>query len=228
MTKPIPTPPVPGPAARETAGNPDRSAGTAGSGGEPPPGRPWPSWACWIVSGLLLFHMAALLANELAGHVPYSTLESDVGRRFWWYIVLIVQDYPHGYFAPEPDPATPVVLAEIQFAGGERDREIRIPDPSARPRIRFLRQIALAWHLTHERSLKEETAWKPLWAESYARHLCRTNPGCTRVKLFLQMHKMPDPAAVAGAVSRGEKPDLEPVDFSSIPQLIGAYSCDEL
>jgi hypothetical protein len=120
------------------------------------------------------------------------------------------------------------VTAELQFEGDRPGREVRIPDPSARPRIRFLRQIALSWHLTHERSLKDEAAWKPFWAESYARHLCRTNPGCIRVKLYLCLHKMPSPDAVAEAVARGERPDLEPLDFSSIPQLIGAYSCDEL
>ena len=117
------------------------------------------------------------------------------------------------------------MIAELQFAGGQRGREVRLPDASTRPRIRFLREIALAWHLVHEWSRKEPQ--RPFWAASYARHLCRSNPGCTRVKLFVRLHQMPDPAAVIEAASRGKAPDLEPEDFG-FQQPIGAFSCDEL
>ena len=144
---------------------------------EPPPGRPWPPWVCWLVSGVLLFHITATLACELAGQTDVSVLETDVGLRFWWYVVLIGQEYTHAYFAPDPENATPVVTARVEFADGRPDREVRIPDRSTRPRIRYVRQIALAWHLTHEWSAPDPIR-RSYWARSYAKHLCRAHPGC--------------------------------------------------
>jgi hypothetical protein len=196
-------------------------------GRERPGARPWPAWACWLVSGLLLFHLAAILACEVAGQVNSSSLENDVGQWFWWYVVLTHQEVAHSYFAPEPDPATPIVTARLQFAGGKPDQTIRLPDSSTRPRIRYLRQLALAWHLVHEWS-QERGLPRPYWAASYARHLCRANPGCTRVELHMRFHRMPEPRSVVEAVTRGKSPELDASDLYTVPELIGVFSCDEL
>src|SRR5262249_5542204 len=150
--------------------NPGRSIATdLQPSSQPMPGRPWPSWAVWLVSGVLLFHLTALLSCELAGQVLSSPLESQIGSKFWWYLGLLHHEIARSYFAPEPDPATPVVTARLEFAGNRPDRTIRLPDPAIRPRIRYLRQIALAWHLVHEWSQKGP-APRSYWAESYARH----------------------------------------------------------
>jgi hypothetical protein len=174
----------------------------------------------------LLFHITAIVTCEAAGQVVSSTLQTDLGGRFWWYVVLIHQEIAHAYFAPEPDPATPIVRVRLEFAGGTPDREIRLPDPATRPRIRYLRQIGLAWHLVHEWS-QQGSVPRSFWAESYARHLCRTNPGCTRVALYMQYHRMPDPASVVREVSEGRTPDLDAPGLFTVSELIGAFSCSE-
>jgi hypothetical protein len=174
----------------------------------------------------LVFHLTAVLCSEVAGQVNYSRLEFDIGKCFWWYCILIHQDVAHSYFAPEPDPATPVVTARLTFSGNTPDRRIRLPDPSLRPRIRFIRQIALAWHLVHEWT-EDETPHRSYWAASYARHLCRTNPGCTRVDLFVEYHQMAQPRMILDAASRGAKVDLDSLESYSLPERIGAFSCDE-
>jgi hypothetical protein len=188
-----------------------------------PQGRAWPAWACWLVSALLLFHITAIVAVEAAGQVVRSPLQLDVGTWFWWYPVLLHQEIAHAYFAPEPDRGTPILRARLEFAGGKPAREIRFPDPATRPRIRYLREIGLAWHLWNEKNTKGEY----YWAASYARHLCRSNPGCTRVFLYIQGHYLPDPASVVHEVSRGVTPDLESPGLYTGWELIGAFACDE-
>jgi hypothetical protein len=212
--------------ARRSTIKPDTKAGGDIPSG-PPQGRTWPMWACWLVSALLVFHIAAILTCEAASQVISSPLERDLAGPIWWYPVLIHQEIAHAYFAPEPDPATPIVTARLEFAGGQPDKVIRFPDPATRPRIRYLRQIGLAWHLVHEWS---ETGPIPrsCWAESYARHLCRTNPGCSRVALYRQYHQMPDPAAVIRDVARGVTPVLDGPGLYTVAELIGAFSCDQL
>jgi hypothetical protein len=192
----------------------------------PDPGRSWPLWACWLVSAVLLFHITAVVACELAGQVNTSALERDIGRLFWYYVVWIHQEIAHAYFAPNPDPATPIAIARLEFDRGRPDREIRLPDPATRPRIRYLRQLSMAWHLTHEWS---DTGGVPrsYWAASYARHLCKVNPGCTRVALFWQEHQMPLPSAVVQEVAQGRRPVLDAADLYSAKQMIGAFSCGE-
>jgi hypothetical protein len=175
---------------------------------------------------LLLFHITAILSVELAGQVLNSPFLTDLGRHFFGYAVLIHQEIAHAYFAPEPDPATPLATARLEFSGGRPDRVIRFPDPATRPRIRYLRQIALGWHLLHEWKQKG-AAPRSYWAASFARHLCRSNPGCTRVALYLQYHQMPDPGSVVRALSRGDTPVLDAPGLYTTAELIGAFSCDE-
>lgn len=194
---------------------------------EPPPARRWPAWACWVVSALLLFHITVVVVSELAGQVVISDLEARLGERFAWYSVFLHQDYAHAFFAPEPDPGVPVVIARLQFAGKEPDREIRIPDRATRPRIRYLRQVALAWHLTREFVPDESKVPRPLWIRSFAKHLCRSNPGCTRLELLVGYHRIPNLASVVQEASAGKRVDLEREDLYDVPQLIGVFSCDD-
>jgi hypothetical protein len=191
----------------------------------PPQSGEWPRWACWVVSALLLFHITSALICEAGGQVFTSDLERDIAGRFWWYSVSIHQEIAHAYFAPEPDPAIPVVKARLEFATGP-DRVVRLPDPATWPRIRYLRQLALGWHLVHEWSEKGPVP-RSCWAESFAQHLCRANPGCTRVALSVQYHQMPDPRSVVRDVARGKVPDLDDVGLFTREDPIGAFACKE-
>jgi hypothetical protein len=188
-------------------------------------GRPWPAWACWLVSAALAFHMMAALAHDLAGPPLFSPLEADLDRFFWPYLGLIGQDYAHHYYAPEPDPWTWVLTAKLSFGDGQPERELRFPDPSTRPRIRFLRQIALVWHLVNERSFSDPEH-RPIWAPAYAHHLCRTNPGCKEVSFFVRRHQIPDVSAVMDAAEHGETLELDSEIYFSIPEWLGDYPCN--
>jgi hypothetical protein len=167
-----------------------------------------------------------MLACELAGQVNYSRLETDIGEKFWWYAVLIHQELAHSFFAPEPDPASAVVTARLAFEN-RPDLKIRIPDRATRPHIRYLRQLAMAWHLVHEWTA-EESPSRSYWAASFAKHLCKANPGCVRVNLYVESHQMPDPRRVEEAALRGAQVDLDALELYGVPVLIGAFSCDEL
>ncbi len=194
---------------------------------EPAPGHRWPSWVCWLVSALLLFHVTATVACELADQWATSSLTRQVGRWFWSYIVLINQDYAHAYFAPNPEPRTPVVTARLRFKTGGPYHDVRLPDKSTQPRIRYVRQIAMAWHLTHE-SKEVDFAKHWYWARSYAKHLCRAHPDCDRISLLVQWHRAPNPNKLLDAIARSAVPDYDSDDWFSPPQLIGEFACDDL
>jgi hypothetical protein len=200
-------------------------SGWAEDEAESQPRRLWPRWLTGVVSFLLLFHFTALLATEFGGRRDSSTLELDVAKRFWWYMLLINQDYTHAFFAPNPDSETPVITAHLRFGGKRPDREIRIPDRTARPHIRFVRQIAMAWHLTYERSTSDPLN-RSYWAASYARHLCRSYPGCVRVELSLRMHQTPPTAAVLQAIADRRPLDLESEDWYGFPISLGEFPCE--
>jgi hypothetical protein len=180
-----------------------------------------------VVSALLLFHITAVVVGEVAGQVVISDLEAKLGRWFGWYTVFIHQDYGHAFFAPEPDPGVPIVTARLQFAGGERDREVRFPDRTLWPRIRYLRQLALVWHLTRDFAPDEFKVPRPMWLRAVARHLCRSNPGCTRLELLVGFHRIPNLASAVQDASAGKRVDLEREELYDLPRSIGVFSCDD-
>ena len=73
----------------------------------------------------------------------------------------------------------------------------------------------------------EGPAPRSYWAASFARHLCRINPGCTRVALYMQYHQMPDPGSVVRGIARGEIPVLDGPSLYTTAELIGAFSCND-
>ncbi|HEU5117146.1 MAG TPA: hypothetical protein VFT74_10815, partial [Isosphaeraceae bacterium] len=114
----------------------------------PPTPRPWPLGARVLASVTLGVHLLAMLSVALSG-APASSLEQRFSSLFAPYIDAINQGHVHRYYAPAPPP-TPIALAEIRFGDAKPPRTIRIPDRSVRPRIRYQRQLALAYHLFEE------------------------------------------------------------------------------
>jgi hypothetical protein len=183
------------------------------------------------VSALLLFHLVALWVAALAPLPPYvSPLEREVAGLFAPYYDLVDQGYTYRYYAPEPPP-TPVVTATIHFADGRPDETVRLPDRGAWPRLRYQRQLALAYHLFEDfQAAKREAGQgdRSHWARAYARHLGRRRPGCSEITLSARLHLVPDPQRIRAALgARGSEPvDLDAEEFYTTPERIGDYPCD--
>lgn len=194
----------------------------AGIEGEP---ARWPAGARWLVSGLLAFHLASQLAVQFAAP-PSSPLEQALAAPFGRYYDVFDLGHAYRYYAPEPGP-TPVVTARLTFDDGRPEREIRLPDRSLGPRLRYQRHLNLANHLFNDAHLGHDHGREgrggSRWATSYARHLCRTNPGCKTVAIYAQRHLLPSLEMVA----REGMPDIDDERFYEVPVLIGEYSCDD-
>lgn len=181
----------------------------------------WPVWARVAVSLLLLWHFAATLAYEFS-EPPFSELERSVGEAFYPYLGLINEWQRHQYFAPEP-PDTPIVVAEVHFADGRPDREVRLPDPGLMPRLRLQRRLAFAFNV-HAEAQNVEPDLR-VRAAAYARYLCRQNPGASGVTLYTQWHQIPRPEEVRRALERGETVDLDAPRYYSAKFVAGDFSC---
>jgi len=205
------------------------------SGGSPRPepapspgSRVWPAWAQAAASLVLALHMAAILAAAAATN-PSSDLQRRAALLFRGYYEIINQGYGYRYYARldtttdphNPRPwATPIITAEMEFerAGGGPTTEIlRLPGRDRPwPRLRYQRQLDLAYHLTAD----------PRWAASFARHLCKTR-GCAKVTLYAQDHRIPDLARVrAAAVDPSAPPvDLEAESTYGPRRNLGEFQC---
>ncbi len=194
-----------------------------------PPG--WPSWKRRLVSALLLFHLIAIGAAASSAP-PASSLQRLLSEAFGRYYDLVDQGYAYRYYAPEPPP-TPVVTATVRFADGRPERSVRLPRRGLRPRLRYQRQLALAFHLFADFDEARRVAGdgsRSRWARAYARHLARAWPGCATVTLYAQVHLIPDPLRVQQAASTPGAPrlDLDAEEFYTTPERIGEFSCDAL
>ncbi|MEW4570551.1 hypothetical protein AB1L88_22035 [Tautonia sp. JC769] len=196
--------------------------------GEGSDGPRWPGWARLGVSALVIWHGLAVLVAVLAAP-PSSELQRSVADLFRAYYRVADQGYSYRYYTAGAPP-TPIVTALLEFEDG-RSEELRIPDRSLRPRLRFQRHLALAYHLFEEvRRAPRDPATgdsRSRWAASYARHLCRENPGCRRVVLFLQDHLNPTPDELMEAAEQGRTIDVEDRRYYGDRQRIGVYLCDD-
>ncbi len=207
--------------------------GVAEPGPGPGPGvsrTPWPVGARVLISCALLYHMVAVLAGAL-GVPPSSQLEQAIAEWFTPYFDAMDLGYSYRFYA-EPPP-TPVVTATLRFGDGRPEETVRLPGRQVSgPRLRHQRQLALANALNADvREARERTgeASRSRLARAYARHLCRSRPGCLGVTLHVQQHLIPDPAEVRAARSRPGAPrfDLFSDRLLTTPEWIGDYSCDD-
>ena len=208
---------------------PDGNTGKVDAVSPNPPDARWPVWGRLVVSGLLLVHLAAILAGALAAP-PASMLEREVAEVFAPYHQLIDQGYGYRYYAPEPGP-TPVVTATIRFKDGRPEETLRIPERGVVPRLRYQRQLALANHLATDFSNAKKFAGDGMrrhYAGSYARHIAQSRPGCLSVTLFVQVHFFPSAEEVAELLSKrnAPPPDLDAEEFFTAPERIGEFPCD--
>jgi hypothetical protein len=183
-----------------------------------------------LVSALLLFHLVALGVAAMSPPPLVSPLEREVASLFAPYYDLVDQGYAYRYYAPEPPP-TPVMTAAIHFRDGRPNETVRLPDRTTRPRLRYQRQLALAYHLFEDfQAAKREAGEgeRSRWAGAFARHLCRRRPGCSGITLFMQLHLIPDPQRIRDlqAERRSLPVDLDAEEFYTAPERIGDFACD--
>jgi hypothetical protein len=182
-----------------------------------------------LVSVALVYHMAAVVAGAL-GVPPSSGLEQAVADWFTPYYDAMDLGYSYRFYA-EPPP-TPVVTATLRFDGGRAEEVVRLPGRQVPgPRMRHQRQLALANALSadvQEARQRTGVASRSRLARAYARHLCRTRPGCRGVTLHLQQHLIPDPARVRAVIAAPGAPrfDLFAEDLFTTPEWIGDFPCD--
>ena len=206
-------------------GVPAAAAGGLGSGRTA-----WPVWARVLVSFALVYHLVALLAGAL-GVPPSSQLEQAIADWFTPYFDAIDLGYSYRFYA-EPPP-TPVVTATLRFGEGRPEETVRLPGREVPgPRMRHQRQLGLANALSadvQEARQRTGEASRSRYARAYARHLCRSRPGCRSVTLHVQQHLIPDPAQVRAArATPGTAPfDLFSERMLTTPEWIGDYSCDD-
>jgi hypothetical protein len=182
------------------------------------------------VTVVLVFHLAAILAGAL-GVPPSSQLERAIADGFSPYFDLMDLGYSYRFYA-EPPP-TPVVTATIQYADGRPEETVRLPGRDVvGPRMRHQRQLALANALyadVQEARGRVNDARQSRLARAYARHLCRTRPGCLSVALRLQQHLIPDPEQVRQALEApgSSRFDLFADRLFTAPEWIGDFPCDD-
>lgn len=187
----------------------------------------WPVWARWVMSGVLAFHAVAILAGVMAG-APSSMLEHGLSDLFVPYYQAIDQGYSYRYFAPEPPP-TPIVIAKLFAADGRALETVRVPERGLVPRMRYQRQLAVANALAMatEEARHNPHRPPPFWAWSFARHLGRRNAECRQVKLYLEIHIIPEIEQIRSDLASGGKtPELDAPRFYTVPELIGDFPCD--
>lgn len=190
----------------------------------------WPPWARTLVTIALFFHIVAIVAASFGSVPPNSLLQQSVAQWFVPYYDVIDQGYAYHFYAPEPPP-TPVVTATLHFADGRPDQALRIPERGVRPRLRYQRQLALAtWMFLdyQEAFMSSGDGSKSRWAQAFARHLCRTRPGCSSVTLHVRMHRIPDLHEVGARLEsgRGATVDIDSEEYYDVPQWVGDFTCD--
>ena len=199
-------------------------SGTVGNLGDR--SKRWPTWARVVATLLLLFHAAAIWVGAWAPQ-PSSGLVRGLDDFFGTYQQLIDQGYSYRYYSPEPPP-TPVITATLAFGEGRPEKTVRIPERGTWPRLRYQRQLALASGLLMDVEDARHNGGdgsKSRWANAFASHLRRSNPGCTAVTLRSQLHLVPNPERVRELLARpgGGAVDLDAEEFYTAPERIGDF-----
>jgi hypothetical protein len=173
--------------------------------------------------------MAACISGAV-GVPPSSALARRIADLFTPYFDLLDLGYSYRFYS-EPPP-TPVMEATLRFQGSKDDKVIRLPGLRVPgPRMRHQRQLALANALFLDvQEAKERTGERSQseLARAYARHLCRTNPGCSSVMIHFFQHLIPAPDQVRAALRAPGAPpfDLFAESLFTTPERIGEFTCD--
>jgi len=201
-------------------------------GGAEVSGRPWPLWARLVVTGVLAFHLTAILA-AVFGQAPASEIQMALASQFAGYYQLIDQGYSYRYYSPEPPP-TPVVEATLSFESEGREEVVRFPDRRLKPRLLYQRHMNLGNAMYRDfmeaknAEMMGAVREKPRVAKSVARHLLETT-GCDKVTFRVRHHLVPPIEMVREGLNNPRVPRVDPEadEFYSAPELIGEFTWND-
>lgn len=144
-----------------------------------------------LVSGLLAFHLTAMLICPLATP-PSSRLFGSIWAKMQWYTEPLYMNHGYRFFAPDPGPSH-LVRYEIELPNGETLEE-EMPNLDRHwPRLLYHRHFMLTERVGN--APLESPAMQAL-IRSYAQHLFALHHA-KRVKLYLKRHMIPFPEQVA-------------------------------
>lgn len=211
---------------RDSVPNPSTAGEAEGSG------RLWPLWARLVVTGVLAFHITAILA-AVFGQAPASEIQMALAGQFAGYYQLIDQGYSYRYYSPEPPP-TPVVEATLSYGAEGREEVIRFPDRTLRPRLLYQRNMNIG-NAMYRDFMEAKNAEmmgagreQPRVAKSVARHLLETT-GCDKVTFRVRHHMVPPIEMVLEGLNNPRVPWVDPEadEFYSAPELIGEFTWND-
>jgi hypothetical protein len=175
-----------------------------------------PMWEKVVISGWLVFHLAAIVAAPLSME-PTSQLLQQTWRIFQPYLQVHYLNHGYHYYAPEPTMQSTLVAYAAEFEDGrfETGRFPDRPDRELKPRLFYHRHFMLTEFLAYPRSPEAEQ----ILHDSYARHLCR-RVGAEQITLSRITHYVSPPNHVreGGALD-------DPDSYDEMP--LGTYRCDE-
>ena len=79
--------------------------------------KPWSKAARWVVSLMVIFHLAAVISSPLSTP-PSSGLSESITRNFRPYLLTLYLTHGYRFFAPEPGPSH-IVRYEVIKSDGE-------------------------------------------------------------------------------------------------------------
>lgn len=151
-----------------------------------------------VISGLLLVHLAAVLAGPWAFAPLHSTLADSCYSGLKPYIEGLGLGNGYRFFAPEPGPSH-LVRYEFVRADGEKGSGV-FPDLKTEwPRLRYHRHFMLSEFLNSLDAPGAPAALVEAYAESYARHLAHEHQA-REVSLYMRRHRLPTMAEVRGGM----------------------------
>jgi hypothetical protein len=181
--------------------------------------REWPPLARGLASGLILFHLAAVIIAAIVAAPPSSDLSRGVAKVFRPYVNAVDLNHGYRFFAPDPGPSH-LVRYHLEFADGTK-RDGVFPNLAEEwPRLLYHRYFMLSEHLAGlfvqwQQLLESSKAPVPIamqqaalhdsrdaerlyraFARSFANELLRRH-GAARVTLELVEHAVPPPDDVA-------------------------------
>ncbi len=151
-----------------------------------------------VISALLVFHLAAVLAGPWAFAPLHSQLSDSVFKALQPYVEIMGLNNGYRFFAPEPGPSH-LIRYDAELADGST-RTATIPDLASEwPRLLYHRHFMLSEFLNSLDNPGVPKEMSEAYAESYARHVASTLHA-KRVTLTMRRHRLPSMQEVRGGM----------------------------